>query len=250
MSPETAARLLRWWTRVYTAAMPAAERERRRAEVEADLWESLRDPAGSRQILSRWLLGVADDVGWSINFMEPTSKSSLSWSVGSLLTVSVLTVFLLYAPESAAMREWSWTWPATIALHVIGIVALIALRMFVDLRVIGLSWAVDGTPVTTLAQRITPWTVIAAVVVLATGLALVAGEPRLFATNSIFQLKIAAVVLALANAWYLHAVALRDVAKWDSRGTRSPPAARASAYLSLVLWVVVIGSSVLAPYAL
>ncbi len=248
MSAPTAARLLRWWTRVYTAGMPAAQRERRRAEVESDLWESLRDSVGSRQILSRLLLGVADDVGWSINFMEPTSKSSLSWSVGSLLTVSVLAVFLIYAPESAAMREWSWMWPATIALHVIGIVALIALRMFVDLRVIGLSWAVDGTPIATLAQRITPWTVIAAVVVIATGLALVAGEPRLFATNSIFQLKIAAVVLALANAWYLHAVALRDVAAWDSRGT--PPAARASAYLSLVLWVVVIGTSVLAPYAL
>jgi hypothetical protein len=248
MSAPTAARLLRWWTRVYTAGMPAAQRERRRAEVESDLWESLRDSVGSRQILSRLLLGVADDVGWSINFMEPTSKSSWSWSVGSLLTVSVLAVFLIYAPESAAMREWSWMWPATIALHVIGIVALIALRMFVDLRVIGLSWAVDGTPIATLAQRITPWTVIAAVVVIATGLALVAGEPRLFATNSIFQLKIAAVVLALANAWYLHAVALRDVAAWDSR--RTPPAARASAYLSLVLWVVVIGTSVLAPYAL
>jgi hypothetical protein len=55
-----------------------------------------------------------------------------------------------------------------------------------------------------------PETAIAAVVVIATGLALVAGEPRLFATNSMFQLKIAAVVL----------------------------------------WVVVIGSSVLGPYAL
>jgi hypothetical protein len=147
------------------------------------------------------------------------------------------------------MREWSWVWPATIALHVMGMVALIGLRMFVDLRLIGLSWAVDGVPTAALVQRITPWTLVAAVVVLATGLALVAGEPRLVATNSIFQLKIAAVVLALVNAWYLHAVALRGVAQWDSR--RAPtPAARASAYVSLVLWVVVIGSSMLAPYAL
>jgi len=249
MRAETAARLLRWWTRVYTATLPPAERERRRAEVESDLWESSRDPAGSRQILSRLLLGVADDVGWSINTMEPTSRSSLSWSVGSLLTISVVAGFLIVAPESAAMREWSWAWPTTIALHVLGIVALIALRMFVDLKLIGLSWAVDGVPMATLVQRITPWTLVAAVVVLATGLALVAGEPRLFATNSIFQIKIAAVVLALGNAWYLHAVALRGVAQGDSRAT-PPPAARLSAYLSLLLWVVVIGTSVLAPYAL
>jgi hypothetical protein len=241
MSPEAEARLLRWWTRVYTAGLPPTERERRRAEVESDLWESSRDPDGSRQVLSRLLLGVADDVGWSINTMEPTSRSSLSWSVGSLLMISVVAGFLIYAPESAAMREWSWAWPTTIALHVIGVVALIGLRMFVDLRLIGLSWAVDGLPTTKLVQRITPWTLIAAVLVLATGLALVAGEPRLFATNTIFQIKIAAVLLALGNAWYLHTVALRDVVT---------PAARVSAYLSLVLWIVVIGASVLAPYAL
>jgi hypothetical protein len=241
MSPEAEARLLRWWTRVYTAGLPPAERERRQAEVESDLWESSRDPDGSRQVLSRLLLGVADDVGWSINYMEPASRSSLSWSVGSLLMISVVASFLIYAPESAAMREWSWAWPTTIALHVIGVVALIGLRMFVDLRLIGLSWAVDGLPTTTLVQRITPWTLIAAVLVLATGLALVAGEPSLFATNSIFQIKIAALLLALGNAWYLHTVALRDVVT---------PAARVSAYLSLVLWIVVIGASVLAPYAL
>jgi hypothetical protein len=155
--------------------------------------------------------------------------------------ISVVAGFLIYAPESAAMREWSWAWPTTIALHVIGVVALIGLRMFVDLRLIGLSWAVDGLPTTKLVQRITPWTLIAAVLVLATGLALVAGEPRLFATNTIFQIKIAAVLLALGNAWYLHTVALRDVVT---------PSARVSAYVSLVLWVVVIGASVLAPYAL
>jgi hypothetical protein len=63
----------------------------------------------------------------------------------------------------------------------------------------------------------------------------------LFATNTIFQIKIAAVLLALGNAWYLHTVALRDVVT---------PAARVSAYLSLGLWIVVIGASVLAPYAL
>jgi hypothetical protein len=229
--------------------MAPAERDRRRAEVESDLWESSRDPIGRRQILSRLLLGVADDVGWSINYMEPASKASLSWSVGSLLMISVVASFLILAPESAAMREWSWAWPTTIALHVIGVVALIGLRMFVDLRLIGLSWAIDGLPTATLVQRITPWTLITAVVVLATGLALVAGEPRLFATNTIFQIKIAAVLLALGNAWYLHTVALRDVAESGS-GRTPTAAARVSAYLSLLLWIVVIGASVLAPYSL
>ena len=247
MRAETAAHLLRWWTRVYTAAMPAAERERRRAEVEADLWESLRDPVGSRQIFSRLLFGVADDVGWSINHMEPTSRSSFWWSVGSLLMFLVAASMLLYAPDSETMREAIWAWPTARWLHVVGIVAVIGLRLLVDLRLIGLQWPFGGVPVTTLAQRLTPWTVIAALLTLASGLALYAVDPGDLAANSTFQIKLAALALALLNVWYCHAFALRDAAQGSS--SQAPTsAARASGYLSLALWIVLLGSSLLVPY--
>jgi len=243
MRAQTAAHLLRWWTRLYTVAMPREQRERRRAEVESDLWESLRDPAGSRQILSRLLLGVADDVGWSITHMEQTSRSSLWWSVGSLLVFVAVAGTLIYAPESAVMREAIWAWPTVAGLHVVGIVTLISLRLLIDLRLIGLRWPFGGVPMATLARRVTPWTALAVLLTLATGLALYAVDPGDLAANSMFQIKIAALVLALVNVWYCHAVALRDAAQWQPT-----PAARASGYLSLTLWAVLIGISLLVPY--
>jgi hypothetical protein len=247
MRAQTAANFLRWWTRLYTVAMPLEQRERRRAEVESDLWESLRDPAGSRQILPRLLLGVADDVGWSITHMDETSRSSLRWSIGSLLVFVVAASTLIYAPDSQTMREAIWAWPTASALHVVGILNLIVVRLLVDLRLIGLRWPFGGVAMATLARRLTPWTVMAALLTLGTGLALYAVDPGDLGANSMFQVKTAALVLALVNIWYCHAVALRDVADWGSQ--RAPmPEARASGYLSLTLWAVLIGISLLVPY--
>lgn len=246
MRPATAASVLRWWTRLYTAGLPRAERESRRAEVESDLWESLRDPVGSRQIWSRLFLGAVDDVSWSITSMEQASRSSLWWSVGSLLTVSAVAVLLISSPDSAAMRETMWAWPAAKVLHVLGLVALVGLRLFIDLRLIG--GFLGAVPVATLVQSVTPWTVGAALVTVATGLALFVADPNLLAANTLFRLKVAALGVALVNLWYLHAVALRGVAEWDANKP-VPPAARASSYLSLILWVSVIGISLLVPFA-
>jgi hypothetical protein len=247
MRAQTAAHLLRWWTRLYTLALPLEQRERRRAEVESDLWESLRDPVGSRQILPRLLLGVADDVDWSIAHMDETSRSSLRWSIGSLLVFLAAASTLIYAPDSQTMREAIWAWPTASVLHVVGIVSLIVVRLLVDLRLIGLRWPFGAVPMATLARRLTPWTVMSALITLATGLALYAVDPGDLAANSMFQIKVAALVLALVNIWYCHAVALPNAANGDSQGAPTPTA-RASGYLSLTLWAVLIGISLLVPY--
>lgn len=247
MTARAAACLLRWWTRVYTVAMPAEERERRRAEVESDLWESLRDPVGARQILARLLLGVADDIGWTVTYMEPASRSFLWWSAGSLVTFLLAAGVLLYAPDSMVMREALWAWPITTVLHVIGFMALIGARSCIDLRFIGLRWPFGGTPVPTLARRVTPWTVTAALLTLASGLALYAAAPEDLAANPTFEIKIAVLALVLLNVWYCHAFVLRDPAQWDSDDP-IPDTARASGYLSLALWLVLLGSSLLLPY--
>lgn len=52
-SPATAARLTRWWARLYTVGLPREQRDRRLAELESDLWESLADRAGAREIVER-----------------------------------------------------------------------------------------------------------------------------------------------------------------------------------------------------
>src|SRR5215467_8094597 len=68
---SSAASLVRGWTRLYTSRLPANVRERRRAEVESDLWESQQPedgctPAVALHVLARLVLGIPDDLGWWI----------------------------------------------------------------------------------------------------------------------------------------------------------------------------------------
>jgi hypothetical protein len=179
--------------------------------------------------------------------MEQESRSSLWWSIGSLVVLVAAASTLLYAPDSATMREAIWAWPTARALHVVGIVTLIALRLLIDLRLVGLRWPLGSVPMATLARRATPWTVIAALLTLASGLALYTVDPGDLAANSMFQIKTAALALALVNIWYCHAIALRDAARWNTQ--RAPAVARASGYLALTLWAALLVVSLLVPYS-
>jgi uncharacterized protein (TIGR03435 family) len=71
--------VVRSWTRLYTRQLPPSVRDRRRAEIESDLWEYRSDVAHSRrfaaaQVLARFLLGVPDDLGW---WAEQASRAGL-----------------------------------------------------------------------------------------------------------------------------------------------------------------------------
>ena len=245
MSPPMAARLARWWTRTYTAGLPDAIRDARRAEVESDLWESLTDPVASRQILPRLVLGAVDDLTWSVTCMDQTARSSTWWSVGSLATASVIWVWLAHPPDGEAVRYSRWAWPLGTTIHVLGLAAFIGLRTVVDLRLLGR--ALGAVQVSGLVARLTPWILAAAAVTTASGLALYMADPARLLANPLFQVKIAALVAALLNAWYFHAVTLRSVREWDL-STTPPLAARASACVSLGIWVTVIVVSQLVPY--
>ena len=64
-----AAGLVRHWTRFYTRRLPAPVRDARRAEIESDLWEFLRDRRApplhkALQMIGRLLLGIPDDLTW------------------------------------------------------------------------------------------------------------------------------------------------------------------------------------------
>jgi len=76
MSPSLSVALgiVRGWTRLYTARLPADAREERRAEIESDLWEFHEDarrrgssPTGiAILMLLRLVLGIHDDLIWRV----------------------------------------------------------------------------------------------------------------------------------------------------------------------------------------
>jgi hypothetical protein len=67
---ELAVALVRIWARIYTTGMRTEIRERRRAEIESDLWESLHDAESARRssvhIVIRLARGIPADVFWRV----------------------------------------------------------------------------------------------------------------------------------------------------------------------------------------
>ena len=61
--------LVRGWTRVYTLGLPVAARDRRRAEIESDLWESEHADA-----IGRLIRGVPSDLAWRIEQMDGSNR--------------------------------------------------------------------------------------------------------------------------------------------------------------------------------
>ena len=77
--------VVRWWTRLYTAGLPAVAREIRLDEIESDLWESTHDPGrspmGGLQVLGRLVLGMPDDLRWRAGQTSPRAVAALGASL-------------------------------------------------------------------------------------------------------------------------------------------------------------------------
>ena len=59
--------IVQGWTRLYTSGLTPELRDRRRAEIASDLWESSRQPPTATlavQLLFRFCLGIGDDLLW------------------------------------------------------------------------------------------------------------------------------------------------------------------------------------------
>jgi hypothetical protein len=237
MSPSAAAGLARWWTRLYTARLPAELREARRAEVESDLWESVADGAPSRHILARVALGMADDITWSLTFMDTTTRTTAGWSLGSLAVFGAAWLWLAQAPHSALMRESTWAFPVALVNHLIGLVLLVGMRLPLDLRLMG--WGFAGVPVSQLANRTAPFALAGGIVTIVSGMAMYAAAPEQLTSNPAFLFKMAALAAALANAWWFHAVLSRRVADWDTAAD-TPFAVSLSGYISVAAWVAIL----------
>jgi hypothetical protein len=126
------------------------------------------------------------------------------------------------------------------ALHLLGAALLFGSLAMLDLRLLGLS---RGIAARALARHVLPWSAVAFVVIVASGIALFLEHAREFIASPLFALKMALILAAVVNAGILHAVTLRTADVWDSaemRNLRPPASARLAGALSIVLWASVI----------
>jgi len=98
-------RIVRAWTRLYTAGMDPLLRDARRAEIDSDLWELDADARRRGEsdaliaihILARMLLGVPDDFSWRAEqaAADRTSLRRFIWFAATASFVGVAALWFL-----------------------------------------------------------------------------------------------------------------------------------------------------------
>jgi hypothetical protein len=147
-----------------------------------------------------------------------------------------------------AMREWLWLYPSVEVVHLVGIALLFGSIAVLDLRLLGMS---RNIPVRTLARHVLPWTAGSFLLIVPSGLLMFTAHATEFIQSNVFVLKMLLILAAGLNAALFHAVTFRTADVWDAEEMRKlppPPSARASAAISLLLWIAVIACGRLLAY--
>lgn len=134
------------------------------------------------------------------------------------------------------MRREPLLFPLVEVVHILGFVLLVGAAVMFDLRLLGLS---RRLPVVELARHLLPWARGGLAVVVPSGVLLFLPQALHLGTSPVFGLKLTLLVLALLNALLFHRRVFRSVQAWNTEAV-APPAARAAAVVSLVLWTGVI----------
>jgi hypothetical protein len=146
---------------------------------------------------------------------------------------------------AALMRQVSWLFPACETLHFIGLCMLFGGLIFIDLRTLGLAPKLSPMK---LVEWLLPWVWIGFGINLVTGVMFLFTDPYFYYPNAPFRTKLVLMFLAGLNALWFQLKVHPELARWKPDMQMST-AARASAGLSLALWIGVIVFGRLIMYA-
>ncbi len=158
-----------------------------------------------------------------------------SSSVHGLVSVNGFAGWLEATPASTSIKSVSWIIPFVQSIHILMIGIVFISCLMIALRVLGVMRTDE--PVEAVWKRFAPWMWSALVVMAATGMTLVVGEPeREFGTVS-FWLKMALVAIG-AGSTALYGRSLKSAAA--GAPAVSPVSAKAASVLIVILWLAVI----------
>lgn len=121
--------------------------------------------------------------------------------------------------------------------HVLAISLVLGTIFIFDLRLIGWSWR--AWPAARLLETLRPFAVAGFAGAVLSGVLLFASQPVSYANNLPFRIKLVLLGLAGVNLVLFHAGLGRSAARWDAAAAVPLPA-RASALLSLLLWLAIL----------
>lgn len=143
--------------------------------------------------------------------------------------------WLQMTPVAVSVSEVWFPWVESV--HVIALALVFGTIFIVDTRLIGLTSR--NLRFTYLSDALLPWTWGAFTVAAITGTLLFTSNAQGYASNTPFLVKMVLLVLAGLNMLWFQKSTYRSVATWDAG--RPVPAARTAGFLSLTLWVLIIG---------
>jgi hypothetical protein len=145
---------------------------------------------------------------------------------------------------AGAMKHSLWLYPIVEIVHIAGFALLVGAIAAFDLRLLGFA---RSTPVRALERSLLPWTWVALLLIIPSGVAMFSAHAVDFAANPAFRVKLLLILAAGLNAFTFHGGVFRSVAAWDQH-LPTPRAAKASAALSLAIWLGVISCGRLIAY--
>lgn len=139
------------------------------------------------------------------------------------------------------LRTSTWLYPLVQVAHILGFVVLAGAALLFDLRVLGLTSSRADAPVAIrpLGLHVLPWSVIASLLVVPSGVLMFVVDAGALIGNPAFVLKMLLLSLAAGNAVAFHLGAGRQWGQWLEAGV--PAGAKLHAAASLVLWIAIIG---------
>jgi hypothetical protein len=137
---------------------------------------------------------------------------------------------------SSAIRDTAWIIPTIQSIHILAIAILIGSVLVTDLRLAGVL-AVEES-LQAVASRYMAWLWTALVVLLATGLVMVVGEPERTLLNPVYWVKMALVLSATLMTLLFRLPLLRP--EFSHEHAYWARATKPLAWLSLLIWIAVI----------
>lgn len=142
--------------------------------------------------------------------------------------------WLEYSSLAVYIRQSPLLFPAIEIVHIAGFIVLVGSAFLFDLRLLGVA---KKLPVKDVADYVLPWSRRSLFLVVPTGLLLFISQAEALSTNFVFGLKLILILIAFTNAGIFHRSTFRSNSNWS---TSTPPAAKAAAIISLLLWTSVI----------
>jgi len=183
------------------------------------------------------LMGRTANIGGEIRHPEIRTGPEVTVAAGQ----SPDADFLKASAIQSFVVGRTWVWPASEAVHFVGLFLLFGVVLLVNLRMLGLMKSVPFSAF----HRLLPWGVLGFTVNVITGMAFFIAAPNQYVDNVTFYWKMVAVMLA--GLVLLYQTVFDD--SWSvGAGQDAPVRAKLVAASAIVLWIGVIYCGQMLPF--